>query len=241
MEWLRRKLFAPPHGLFSFRTALIGSALLVFLAAISVTVGSQARTGEVASVRKGKLFHKAGDQWRELSRGDAVRYGSTIRTDRKAIAVINFPEQGRLVVGPSTTMVIGENSNDLEASMSNGRIWIDAQRLGKDRTIQVTTPQMVSGVRGTKFAVMADDEGAATCTCEGLVSVTVPGDTGVDTAVIPTPGEHFLEIGADGSRPDSAQPDIHLLRRMRRDRYDWCFSCHVVGGRGELKKDWTDL
>lgn len=43
-------------------------------------------------------------------------------------------------------------------------------------------------------------------------------------------------VGRHGGMDDRV-----LLRSKRGDRYDWCFTCHVVGGRGELKRGWESL
>ena len=220
----------------------------VFVAGFAFALIPLARSadsaGEVTSLRNGKLFRWEKAQWNSIERGAAVKMGDKLKTDDKALAIVNFPDNGRFVIGPKSELTIGDKSGAFSTELPRGQIWVDASSLPKGRLLQVGTPQAVAGVRGTKFSVIADEIGTAGCTCEGLIEVSVldqksPGDTA--PAVISSAAKQFVEIDTAGNHPGEAKSDLHLLRRKRGDRYDFCFTCHEVGGRGKMKKDWSDL
>lgn len=165
--------------------------------------------------------------------GDAVDFGQTVRTSRDGVAILQMPGQGRFVIGPSSVIRLAENAANAQVKLERGAAWIDA-RLSRGRTLSVSTPHAVGGVRGTKFSVLTDSDGSAVCTCSGDVSVTLP-----DSTVIRSVSGRFVPVDHGQPAPSQARGDRHLLVRPRGDRYDWCFTCHEIGGRGMLKRGWS--
>lgn len=192
-----------------------------------------ATSGKVISLKEGKLFRKTGEDWKGLSIGDQVSYGDSIKTDDRAVAILTLPGKGNFVVGPNTHMTLGEDKKEFGAKVVKGSVWIDA-KLPKGTTLSVTSPTSVAGVRGTRFSVLSDDDGGAVCTCSGELDVTLS-----DGSRITSTTGTFVPVDKGRPGPEKAVPDFLLLRRKRNDRYQWCFNCHEVGGRGELKRDWA--
>lgn len=139
-----------------------------------------------------------------------------------------MPGQGEIVLGPSSEITLARKELDL----GRGAVWVNA-RLARGTEMRVRTPVVTAGVRGTKFSVLSDTDGAAVCTCIGEVDATL-----LDSRVVRSPTARFLPVAADGTSPPKARSDRHLLVRPRGDRYDWCFTCHEIGGRGALKRNW---
>jgi hypothetical protein len=64
-----------------------------------------------------------------------------------------------------------------------------------------------------------------------------------DGTVISAPTGSFLPIDEKGDSPQESKSSIFLLKRLglgKKKRYDFCFNCHQVGGRGELKRGWSN-
>lgn len=210
---------------------LLFCCLVAVLARPSIGAGNA--TGEVVSIEKGVVELVDADGRRHALRtGSRVPFGARLRTGARAVAVISMPGQGRFVIGPETEMTLGEDVRAAEGRVLRGAVWMGA-RLGAGRTYRISTPVAVAGVRGTMFSVLSDSAGAAICTCVGEVSVTLG-----DSRVLSSRTGEFVPIPADGEAPRRAMGDRHLLRRPVGDRYDWCFTCHEVGGRGRLRRDW---
>ena len=196
----------------------------------SVDAGS--RKGRVVSVKGGRFARHENGKWVDIKSGSKISFGDKVRTGKRAIAVLEIPGKGRFVIGPNSKLKIGKDSNDFSATLDQGAVWVDA-RLTKGSIMNIRSPMATAGVRGTRFSVMADHEGGAVCTCTGEVDVTLN-----DGRTLQSTKGTFVPIEYDGTGPESASPDFLLLRRKKDDRYQWCFTCHEVGGRGELKRNW---
>lgn len=218
------------HALLKNR--LFAAIVLLILVIVSASVAIE-RTGTVRQIRRGSLQRWIRQTWEPLSVGSAVGYGERLRTSADGVAVITMPGQGDIVIGPSTEMTLAKDEPRAVMKMDRGAMWMHA-RPAPGSTMTVQSPNLVAGVRGTKFSVLSDSEGAALCTCRGLVDVTLP-----DSSVLPSATAQFVPFDYSGPAPRHAVSDRALLRRVTGGRYDWCFNCHEVGGRGRLKRDWV--
>ncbi len=192
------------------------------------------RSGSVHQIRRGTLQRLTGNQWVFLRAGESVKYGERVRSSHDGVAVIAMPDQGEIVIGPGSDMTLARDEAGGEMKLERGAVWMQA-KLPAGRTMTVRSPVLVAGIRGTKFSVLSDSDGAAVCTCEGLVDVVLP-----DSRVLASKTAQFVPVESDGRAPRGAMSDRKLLRRVTGGRYDWCFTCHEVGGRGRLKRDWME-
>jgi hypothetical protein len=95
-------------------------------------------------------------------------------------------------VAPNTIFTFGEPVPDsLRLNMEEGQMWIDVGGLDPDETFEVETPGVAASVRGTRFSVRAQPDGATiVSTRAGTVTVaagstTVSVTAGYQTTVLP--------------------------------------------------------
>ena len=231
----------PPQQSLSRPFSVLACVLLLAFTALLFTVPSShagvGRAGKVVALKRGKLMRMTKEKkWEAVSKGGTVYFGDRIKTGKRTIAIVKLPGKGRFVIGPQSDIRLGMDKKEFNALISEGSVWVDAAKLSKGSTLKVRSPQVTTGVRGTKFSVLTDKKGGAVCTCEGLVDVIFS-----DSEVIQSPGKHFVEIGKNGEHADEAKHDLHLLRRKKKNRYKWCFECHEAGGKGKLKRNWNKL
>lgn len=162
--------------------------------------------------------------------GAAVGEGDRVRTGDGGRAVLRVDGGGIVVVGPRTD--IGFERLQPSATLldlPSGSVWARANP-GRGGSYEVRTPIATAGVRGTKFAVMQSEDRALVCNCTGRVEVGSPeGSTTIRT------GE-FAEVRPGGPAPRPAS-ERRVLRRPPRDgSMDFCFTCHIPGGGGTLRR-----
>jgi hypothetical protein len=134
-------------------------------------------TGAVEVQRKGETEWKTAEQGTELDEGDKIRSGP----DSKAIAT--FANQLIMAVEPQSEVNLKklEKSRkagvDIKINLDNGQIWNDIGKLRHKRSkFFVETPQAVTGVRGTVFAVKISPEQVTTvAVVKGEVDVRTRG------------------------------------------------------------------
>lgn len=222
-----------PYRFLVAGSLLAAAAFLASVDAFARRSGPPSSDGTVLSVAHGGLSILRGSAWVTLARGGSVAAGARLRTDDRAIAVLDLPGRGRTVLGPGSELEIPAPGADARFELTRGAVWMNAT-LRPGATLRVRTPQVVAGVRGTSFSVLADDEGAAVCTCRGTVDVELR-----DSRVVRTGTGRFVPVDSAGHGPARARDDRDLLCSPRGDRYDWCFTCHEIGRRGELRRGWS--
>jgi hypothetical protein len=130
-------------------------------------------TGAVDILPKGK------EQWMPLREGMILNEGDSVRTgpDSKAIAV--FEDQVIMALEPESDAELERLQQSVKKDLSmkvnvgKGQIWNDVGKLRTKRsTFYVETPQVVTGVRGTVFTVLAGpDEKTTVAVVSGGVDV----------------------------------------------------------------------
>lgn len=220
------------------RTKYVLCTVVIFVSAFLLInndlSGDEGACGNVLIIRNGKLERPKMEILENLKIGDKVFYGDRLKTEKSAVAVLRLPSIGRFVIGPSTEVDLGKDTKNFKTTMKRGAIWIESD-LKKDNSMSVTTGLATSGVRGTKFSVIYDENGVDVCTCRGEVVVILN-----DGRTIQALTGNYVAIKSDGIAPEKSQRATSILRRVgsgKEERFDWCFSCHVVGSKGELKKD----
>ena len=93
-------------------------------------------------------------------------------TDKTALAVVEMPNVGRLVIGPDSEIELGKESKDIKGNLARGAVWLNS-RLPKDGKVSISTSLATAGVRGTKFTVCYDGKAFCACTCIGEVEVVL--------------------------------------------------------------------
>ncbi len=124
----------------------------------------------VQSLRgKARIYDDASKKWKPLQIGQVVPDSSWVETAPQSQLVIFYRgSEVRLAAG--TKLKINNLSNESkpgDVHVSKGFSWY---RVNK-RPFTVSSPTAIASVRGTKFAVVHDATGTATCVCEGEVGV----------------------------------------------------------------------
>lgn len=209
---------------------LLAAAVLV-LACGGTLAGKDA--GTVASLRGGTLERLEGSAWRALAAGQKVAAGERLRTGKEAVAVIDFPGVGRFVMGPASEIEMGRVPKDFTTKMNRGALWLQSALPAGGRAA-ISTPIAIAGVRGTAFSmVFGEGENAVcACTCTGNIEVSTP-----EGKTLNVPKGQYVAIPAGKPVPAAAQSSVPVLAKTG-TVFDFCLTCHVVGGKGELKPNW---
>ncbi len=230
-----------------------------FLFAIKAQ-GENGHNGVVVSIRDGKLEKMDNANWKELSVGQDVFHGDRLRTDKTAVAIVKFPDVGQFVIGPSSEIEMGKDPKNFQTKMDRGALWLKAD-LPKGGRASVSTSLATAGVRGTAFSVICSEDGGCVCTCSGKVEVALKSGQTIDVSK-----GKYVPIVSDEPAPKKAQPSSPLLggkdaksnadfnrcfNRKKKDTapdvpveekkdtgFEFCFNCHIEGGKGKLRQDW---
>lgn len=222
--------------------------------------GTEKCKGVVYSIRDGKLEKIENNNWRELSVGQDVFYGDRVRTDKTAVAIVKFTDIGQFVIGPSSEIEMGKNPKDFQTKMDRGALWLKSD-LPKGSRAAVTTSLATAGIRGTAYSVIFSEDGGCVCTCSGKVEVvmkngqTIQVSKGKYIPVLsdePFPGKAQSSTPLLGGKDTKSNADFNrCFNRKKKDTarnelpeekkdtgFNFCFNCHIVGGKGKLKQDW---
>ncbi len=184
--------------------------------------------GIVISIRGGELERSKNKSWTRLKVKQQVYLGERIRSGKTTVAIVEFPDIGRFVIGPSSEIKLGKDPKNLRTDIDRGFLWLESD-LPKDGKAFITTTLATAGIRGTAFSVCYDGKNYCACTCSGKVEVTLNnGQT------ITVPKGKYIGFTSDLPSHVETQPAITLLEKTG-TAFDFCFTCHVVGGEGKLK------
>lgn len=177
--------------------------------------------------------------WRRLALKSVVNDSQYIRTGKKSKMMLRYRGVDVRLLGQSHMQIRSlANKRAADLKLSRGFAWI---HLKEKRKLSVTTPTSVAAVRGTKFAMAADDDGTVSCVCEGRVATE--SIDGKQTGEMRRGGSHTF--GADGKFKKKnlkkyfrkLKVDVTFKREIRKERkYRGCLSCHKMV---DLKKDTT--
>lgn len=217
----------------SMKPAFTNWLLSVVLLLACATATSTEQSGTVTSLRGGTLERLTDKAWYEIGIGKKVSAGERLRTGKAAVAVIEFPTVGRYVIGPGSEIEMGREPKDFTAKMNRGALWLQATLPAGSRAA-ISTPIAIAGVRGTAFAMVFSEgeKSVCACTCSGNIEVTSP-----DGNTLNVPKGEYAVIEAGQSVPANAQTSAPVLEKSG-TVFDFCQSCHVIGGKGKLKPNW---
>ena len=209
-----------------------GLLSIVLLLACVAAVGKEA-SGTVVSLRGDTLERLERDAWHAIAQGHKVSMGERLRTGKTAVAVIEFPSVGRFVMGPGSEIEMGRAPRDFTTKMNRGALWMQTA-LPTGSRAAISTPIAIAGVRGTAFSMVfgEGDKAVCACTCSGNIEVT-----STDGRKLAVHKGEYVSIDAGGSVPATAQPSAPVLEQSG-TVFDFCQSCHVLGGKGKLKPEW---
>lgn len=217
------------HTKTAFTHWLLFTVLLLACAAAAAREAS----GSVTSLRGGTLERLNGKVWDDIGVGHEVRSGERLRTGKAAVAVIEFPSVGRYVIGPDSEIEMGREPKDFTTKMNRGALWLQATLPAGSRAA-ISTPIAIAGVRGTAFSMVfgEGEKSVCACTCSGNIEVSGP-----DGASLKVAKGEYVSIEAGQPLPAQAKPSAPVLEKSG-TVFDFCLSCHVVGGQGKRKPNW---
>ncbi len=213
----------------TFARWLLSAALVLACTPAAAGVNS----GVVASLRGGTLERLDGGAWKQIGVGKKVNAGERLRTGKAAVAVIDLPSVGRFVMGPASEIELGREPKDFTTKMNRGALWLQSNLPAGSRAA-ISTPIAIAGVRGTGFSMVfgEGEKVICACTCTGTIEVSTP-----DGKKLNVPRGEYVAIAAGESAPAAAQSSVPVLAQAG-SVFDFCLTCHIVGGKGELKPDW---
>ena len=144
--------------------AVIVAALVIFIGMTADGLAQSGREGHaqiadylpvtwVWSVQTGQRANAIVHQF--------ISSGDTVQTSPTGSAHVEFPDSTLLKLGPATTFAVSYVGYDRATGgrthnfqMSAGRVWARVAKLvSGDSTFSVSTPSVIAGVRGTRFAI----------------------------------------------------------------------------------------
>lgn len=215
-------------------TGLAMAMITIFLFTHSIfgvaAQGEEKTEGSVVSIRDGKFERFQNKIWNQLKVGQRVSQEDRVRTDKTAVAIVTVADIGRMVIGPSSDIELGKDPKDFKMKVQRGFLWFESN-LPKGSKASITTSLATAGIRGTAFCVCYDGKNYCASTCFGEAEVLLEGGR-----AIKVPRGQYFAFASGSPIPTKTQSAGSLLEK-RGAGFDFCFNCHVVGGRGKLKQD----
>jgi ferric-dicitrate binding protein FerR (iron transport regulator) len=215
------------------RAAFIGvvcTLIIVISTGCTETQVAPASVGTVKHLKSGTLERQDGNAvWNHLTQNSAIRAGDRLRTGPDSVAVLTLTHVGVVLMKSNTEYTVGSDPMNFNTVLHRGYIWIKTT-LARGAKLDISTSDVVAGVRGTRVSVLSDEQGVDICTCTGEVTVT------------PKNGKHmsvnsgmYDSIGKDGiaEAPKHSKPLLEKLWKGEQSRYTPCRDCHQKGKRGK--------
>lgn len=172
-----------------------------------------------------------GGPWKKLALKSVVNDSQFIRTGEDARLMLRYRGVDIRLVGRSQMRIQSLASNGpAQLKLNSGFAWV---HLKEKRKFSVATPTAIASVRGTKFAMGADDDGTISCVCEGKVATEDLKNK--KERSMGRGGSHtFGQGGKFESKSLSKyfrklKVDVTFKREIRKERkYRGCLSCHKM-------------
>ncbi len=182
----------------------------------------------VRLIGKARIKAPGQNRWRPLRINTVVSDKSWVETGGRSRLVIMY-KGTQVRLGPRTKVRINSLANNGPGNVhvARGFSWFKV----KKRKFKVSSPTAIASVRGTKFAVVHDHRGTATCTCEGLIA-TKPTAGGSEKKV---PAGYSNTYAKDGTLVPKdfrkyfkgLKVDRSFQSRILKDpKLNGCKSCH---------------
>ncbi|OGQ83294.1 MAG: hypothetical protein A2289_08270 [Deltaproteobacteria bacterium RIFOXYA12_FULL_58_15] len=152
---------------------LVGATLL----AIGLTAGHEpaqagnSTLGTITFLRGDALRAKQGTHWEPIKEKTAVFQGDKLKTKEGARLEATLADGSKLRLGGNSELNLQQVSfgkkskakKKVSVKLVVGRVWASVTSLfGSDSKFEVTSPNAVAGVRGTRFAASLGDDGSTT-------------------------------------------------------------------------------
>lgn len=217
----------------SQRAFMVGTVILLCLCLIPIFDADGKGRGVVSSIRDGKLERLENKDWKQMAAAQEVSMGERLRTDKTAVAVIEIPDVGKFVIGPSSDLELGKDTKDFKTRIDRGAVWLKSG-LPKGSKASITTSIATAGIRGTSFSMVFGEGEKVICVCTCAGEVEALTKTGQKIKV---PKGQYLSVESDGSATKKSETSLSLLEN-KGTVFDFCFNCHIVGGKGKLRPGW---
>jgi len=170
---IRRLLAAPPFAPVALALPLLALLLAVGPARAAIEIGTTITV--VNEVRAKSLD-------RQLKLGDRVVYQEEVSTGKDSAVDIRLIDESTLIMGEMSELILDRMVYDPNRGVVEGALEIAIgvfrfSSSGVKMDLNITTPAMTIGVRGTKFDVLSEDAGTEVAVLEGTVEVTLPAGT----------------------------------------------------------------
>jgi hypothetical protein len=204
--------------------------LMIVIMAVLTSDSIQAATppaaiGRVKEIRSGVLERQDREVWNPLLVNAEIRANDRVRTGPGAMVILTLNDVGSVLIGPSTEYYLGDPARGFKTLLKRGYLWVST-KLKPGATMSVATTNGMTGVRGTKFSVVQDDQGMDVCTCKGGVQVTLQDGKSITVA-----SGMFGSFNATGKMGVLEKGKLRLQKMWKENpsRYSPCLSCHRKG------------
>jgi hypothetical protein len=154
--------------LFLFTSLFI---LILALAACGAKKSPGALTGVLTFVL-GKVEVNKGAEYKAVQKGEIITEGSSIRTDKGAVAILEVASEGlKVEIQPEAEFQVKSLGKVMEMQLERGNAWTKISRTKNGRELFFKTATSVAAVRGTKFYTFFRGDIVGTCHCEGQISL----------------------------------------------------------------------
>ena len=197
-----------------------GAFLAVAILCLVLTADSFPASGAAGRVEEtsGSVWVERGGGRRAIGRSAAIHYGDTLITGKDGRIRFTLTDAGSFTLESDTSVSIDELFEEAEDEpmvlrMAAGYLWARVSRLSSSpRRLEIHTPTVIAGVRGTEFELAAAADGsAAMAVDEGSVEMAVDGET-----LLVDKGS-MAEVDADTGKGSLAPAP----ERRRRDWMAW--------------------
>lgn len=157
---------------------------------------------------KGDVSIRRGDTSEPLKPGVLIVKGDRVITGAGSYAALEIYELGMIKINEGTECVFEEilNGGATSVSLTDGSVYSNLKKLGKDQTYKVKTPTCTASVRGTEFLTVAGKSGQGVRVLEGVVNVA-SGPASVDVTAL-----RGVNVGEAGKVSEYELDDIEILK-----------------------------
>ena len=211
------------------RLAAIIALAVVPLLLVSVTKAASGSAssvlGTVKEIKNGRIERQQNGVWKALGIGGKLFAYDKVRTDSSGMAVLHLDGIGNFLIGPHTEYTLGDNPLNFKTILHRGFVWFKSQ-LPAGALMDISASNAVAGVRGTRFSVLADNQGVDFCTCEGSVAVTTAAGK-----IVSVGSGMSSTVRKDGAASTPGKGKALLAKQWRKEtaRYASCTHCHSKG------------
>ncbi len=222
-------------GICSLSLVLLGG---IYLAANEAVQAEKNSARVVRLLGKARVKSAGDEKWRPLRVGSMVKNGDSLETGANSQMILRY-RSIEMRLGPNTKTrldaLVGPKQST-KVHVSQGYSWFNVKK-GKVKgpvNFRVTTPTAIASVRGTKFSVVEDEDGAVSCVCEGKVDTQAAGASGGEKRAVPGDSHSYTKEGARQEK-DFAKyfRGLKVDRSFQKlidsdERLSYCASCHTM-------------